>query len=145
MDEIRRLSHSLIPPSLDDHGLIDAVGELVEELNMVGKFQLRLKTDGFTETVLDDNKKLMLYRVVQEGLNNVVKYAAASEVNVSFCNQDGQLKLTIQDNGQGFDPAKKAKGIGLRNIESRVAYYAGSVEIDAAPGKGTTLSVLLPL
>lgn len=145
MDEIRRLSHSLIPPSLDDHGLLDSVNELAEELNRAGAFAVRVEAGCFSEAVLDEPKKLMLYRVVQEALNNAVKYARATEVVVSFFAGPEGLHLRIADNGVGFDPDRRSRGIGLRNIESRVAYYEGRVQLDSAPGRGTTLTVLLPL
>lgn len=145
MEEIRRLSHSLIPPSLDDHGLLDSVGELAEELNRLGTFTVRVEAEGFHEAVLDEPKKLMLYRVVQEALNNAVKYAQATEIVISFCPAAEGLHLHVADNGVGFDPDRRSRGVGLRNIESRVAYYEGRVQLASAPGQGTTLSVLLPL
>lgn len=145
MEEIRRLSHSLIPPSLDDHGLIDSVKELADEFNRLGSFSVQLHTEGPVESVLDDAGKLMLYRVVQEALNNVVKYARATSVFISLCFTGGELRLTVTDNGVGFDTGKRSRGVGLRNIESRVAYYAGTMQLTSAPGQGTTLSVLLPV
>lgn len=145
MAEIRRLSHSLIPPSLGDHGLLDSVRELAAELEEGGAFTVRVSVDGFDEHVLDDNKKLMLYRVVQEGLNNVVKYAKASVVTVSFSVEGRRLLMVVSDNGIGFDPSRKVKGIGLKNIESRVAFYSGKVQLETAPGNGTKLNVFLPL
>lgn len=145
MDEIRRLSHSLIPPSLDDHGLLDSVRELAGELEKGGAFTVHLLVEDFDESVLDDNKKLMLYRVVQEGLSNIVKYARATKVHITFAMQEDRLHLHIVDNGAGFDTTRKAKGVGLRNIESRVAYYTGTVHISSSLRLGTKLTVVLPL
>lgn len=145
MDEIRRLSHTLIPPSLDDHGLLDSVRELSEEFNRLSTFTVCVEAEGFDEALLDEPKKLMLYRVVQEALNNTVKYAQASEVVISFCPASDGLHLHVADNGVGFDPERRSRGVGLRNIESRVAYYEGRVQVTSAPGQGTTLSVWLPL
>lgn len=145
IDEIRKLSHSLIPPSLGDYGLIDAVKELIEDLNRIGRLKAHLSIDNFDECFLSENKKLMLYRVVQEQMNNIIKYAKAREVFVVFKILDEKLFLTISDNGVGFDTTKKFKGIGLRNINSRVSYYSGDVQIISAPGKGTSLEVHLPV
>lgn len=145
MEEIRRLSHSLIPPSLDDHGLVDSIRELSEALERVGAFTVHLLVDGLDERLLEDDRKLMLYRVVQEALNNTVKYARATEVTIAFQVEKGVLRLTLADDGVGFDTTKRSRGVGLRNIESRVTYYAGAVRLVSAPGKGTSLIVTLPL
>lgn len=144
IDQIRKLSHSMISPVLGDHGLADALQELVEGFNLGGTFSVQLECDFFDENLLDEGKKLMLYRVVQEQLNNIVKHANASEVLITlFCTD--QITLSVEDNGVGFDPDKKPTGIGLRNIFSRVSFYSGEVHINSAPGKGTMLMVTLPL
>lgn len=144
IDEIRKLSHSLIPPSLGDHGLIDAIKELIEELNMLGLFTTHLSIDEFEEAALDTNKQLMLYRIVQEQINNIIKYSKAKEVFIRFKIVHDALLLTISDNGVGFDPVKKVKGIGLKNIESRISCYSGNVQVISSPGKGTSLEIFLP-
>lgn len=145
IDQIRKLSHSLVPPTLGDHGLLDAINELIEELNMVALFKTYLTADDFEEDVLDSNKKIMLYRIVQEQMNNIIKYSKADEVFVALKMSGNNLLLTISDNGVGFDTTKRPKGIGLKNIESRISYYSGSVQIFSHPGKGTTLEVTLPV
>lgn len=145
IDEVRKLSHSLMPPSFGENGLIEAVKELIDELNTVRFFKARLSIEDFDESVLDNNKKLMLYRILQEQINNIVKYSRAQEVWVVFKIIGTRLFLTIADNGIGFDTTKKAKGIGLRNIDSRVSYYSGDVNLISAPGKGTSLEVALPV
>jgi two-component system, NarL family, sensor histidine kinase UhpB len=145
INEIRKLSHSLVPPSLGDHGLLDALKELVDELNNVGLFEVLLEADNFEERMIDNSTKLMLFRIVQEQVNNIMKYAKAANVWLSFEMSAEGLMLSIKDDGIGFDTSIKAKGIGLKNIESRVAYYSGKVQLESNPGKGTTLQVLIPL
>jgi signal transduction histidine kinase len=145
IDQIRKLSHSLIAPSLTDLSLKDAVAEMVNELNLIGKFKVSLDAEEFNEKLLDDNKKLMLYRIIQEQVNNIIKHAKANHVNITFKSLPSMLVLTINDDGVGFDPAERSKGIGLRNIENRISYYSGNLDIHSAPGKGTSMMVYLPL
>jgi two-component system, NarL family, sensor histidine kinase UhpB len=145
MSEIRKLSHSLIPPSLGDHGLLDAIRELIEDMNTAAAFRTELSIDGFDESLLDESRKLMLFRIVQEQVNNIVKYAAAQNVLIEFRLLESQMMLAIRDNGVGFDTSKKAKGIGIRNMESRISFYSGTLELQSSEGKGTSIIVLLPL
>lgn len=145
INEIRKLSHSLMPPALESHGLKETLAVLAEELALTGLFVLHLSAEEFNEAALDARKKIVLYRIVQEQVNNIIKYAKASEVTIRLHTCGGSVKLTITDNGVGFDPAKKSAGIGLRNIESRVSYYAGEMQLHSTPGAGTELSVRLPL
>ena len=88
-----------------------------------------------------------LYRVVQELVQNIVKHARATEVNLQLIRHATELALMVEDNGVGFDPAALGAeaGIGLRNIESRVAYLGGTLELDSRPGYGTTITATVPL
>jgi signal transduction histidine kinase len=87
----------------------------------------------------------MLYRIAQEQVNNIVKYAKASEATITLKTGPRNIMLSIADNGVGFDPSQKAKGIGLKNISSRVEFYSGKLNIRTAPGKGCTLEVSIPV
>jgi two-component system, NarL family, sensor histidine kinase UhpB len=144
IEEIRKLSHSLVPASVGEQGLLFAVQELVDEINLVGLFRLHLITDDFEEVFLNKDIKLVLYRIIQEQLNNIVKYAKARNATLFFCMKGNEITLKISDDGVGFDTTKKAKGIGLKNIESRVSYYSGSVNIESSPGSGTSLQIQMP-
>ncbi|HEV7780562.1 MAG TPA: PAS domain-containing protein [Chitinophagaceae bacterium] len=144
MEEIRKLSKSLVAPSLGDIGLTDALEELVEEMNLVGKVQVELVIQ-LSEEKIDKNMELMLYRIAQEQLNNIRKYASAQKAVITLRTEAGNLFFSIADNGLGFDPAVKARGIGLKNISSRVDFYSGSMDIIAAPGKGCSIEINIPL
>jgi two-component system sensor histidine kinase UhpB len=145
MEEIRKLSHSLVAPSLGDIGLKEALDELIKESNFSNNLQLNLVVEeNFNENVLDKNKKLMFYRIVQEQLGNIIKYSGASEVVVKFGTDKGKLFLTVADNGVGFDTSVKGPGIGLKNISSRIEFYSGEMNIISAPGKGCILEVNIP-
>ncbi|MBK5273271.1 MAG: sensor histidine kinase, partial [Bacteroidia bacterium] len=99
----------------------------------------------YKENSLDKNKELMLYRIVQEQLSNITKYAKAKDAVITLKTEDENIYLSIADNGEGFDIAKKAKGIGLKNISSRVEFYSGNMNIISKPGKGCTLEVYIPI
>jgi two-component system, NarL family, sensor histidine kinase UhpB len=145
IDEIRQLSHSLVPPPLGDCGLQDALKELVEQLNPTGLFTTRLWVNDFDESLFNGPKKLMVFRIVQEQVNNIIKYAKATEVIIHIKISNERFVLTIADNGVGFAVNSKPNGIGLKNIESRVSYYSGKMKHNSVVGQGTSLEITLPL
>jgi len=145
IEEIRRLSKSLVAPSLGDLGLLNALHDLAEDISGTGILAMTIESDIDSDKRFDKSLELMLYRVVQEQINNIRKYANAHNVVISVKEQENNVILTVSDDGSGFDPSKKAKGIGLRNIRSRVEYYSGDMKIISSPGKGCTLQVSIPL
>jgi len=146
MEEIRKLSHSLVTPSLGDISLKEALQELAENINLLEGLQVQLLVDEkYNEQAKDKNKELMLYRIVQEQLNNITKYAKAKEAVISLKIDSDNLFLSVADTGVGFDTTQKSKGIGLKNISSRVAFYSGNMNIISAPGRGCTLEVYIPM
>ena len=94
---------------------------------------------------LDATIELMIYRIVQEQINNIIKHAQASNAVITLEVGCKNIFLSIADNGVGFDSSKRAKGIGLKNISSRVAFYAGSMDVITAPGKGCRLEISIPV
>ena len=93
----------------------------------------------------DYKEQLMLYRIVQEQMNNIRKYAKATKGIIQIAIRNRSLYISITDNGVGFDTNKKGKGIGLRNIQSRVSFYSGFFNIISAPGQGCVLEASIPL
>lgn len=145
MEEIRQLSHSLVAPSLGDIGLKEALLELAEETNLIRGLQVHVSIDeNYDRLEIDKNKELMFYRIAQEQLNNIIKYAKASKVIITLKTDGNNLILSVADNGVGFDPTQKAKGIGLKNIGSRVEFYSGNMNIISAPGEGCVLEIFVP-
>ncbi len=147
MEEIRKLSHSLVAPTLGDIGLTSALQELVDDANLVNGLHTRLLVDKvFDEHPIDKNKELMLYRIVQEQMNNISKYAKATEALIHLTiAEEEQVSLLVSDNGHGFDTSQINKGIGLKNIQSRVEFYSGSMVLNSSPGNGCTLKVYIPV
>lgn len=145
MTEIRTLSHSLVAPSLGDIGLKEALETLAENTNMMNGLNIEVVVEDSPSIVNSDkNKDLMLYRIAQEQLNNIIKYAKAEKVTISLYKDEKKLVMSVSDNGVGFDTTQKAKGIGLQNIRNRVEFYTGKVNIRSAPGNGCTLEVYIP-
>ncbi len=143
MEELRKLSHSLVAPSLGDLSLSEALQDLVHDTNLFKGLQVQLLIDeNYKEK--DKSKELMLYRIVQEQLNNITKHAKANTVVITIKKDNNNLFLSVADDGVGFDSTKKKKGIGLKNISSRVEFYSGKMNIISSPGEGCAMEVYIP-
>ncbi len=143
IEEIRKLSRELITPSLNDLGLVQSIKELIRSIQMVKKMKIRLIISGVDEQSLQPEQKINIYRIIQEQLNNILKHAHASVVVLELNKIKEQIRLRVTDDGKGFDPRMRRKGVGLSNIISRAELYNGRVEIDSSPGKGCRLEVIL--
>jgi signal transduction histidine kinase len=142
--EIRKLSQSLMIPSLGDLGLIDSIDDLVENMNATKKIDASFIHDVIDENYLSENQKLTLFRIAQEALNNVVKHANATHTTIELFQEEKKIQLNIKDDGKGFDPVTAKKGAGLNNIRNRVYLLNGNLTVNTQPGKGCTLIVELP-
>ena len=142
--EIRKLSQSLMIPSLEDLGLLDSIEDLVESINATKKIHAVFVHEKTDESVLNENQKLTLFRITQEALNNIIRHANATRTTIELTNNKNRVQLTIQDNGKGFDSFSSKKGAGLNNIRNRVYLLSGQLTINTRPGKGCTLVVELP-
>jgi signal transduction histidine kinase len=139
-DEIRRIAYNMMPEVLVKLGLIPAVQDMCSDISAGKKIQVKLQYYGI-EKRLPANTEIMLYRIVQELLNNIIKHAKATEAIVQFNLDDGRLMVTVEDNGIGFNPTgiDDKKHSGLEIIKSRVSYLHGKVTIDAQEHVGTTV------
>lgn len=145
IEEIRKLSKSLVAPSLGDVGLVAALQDLIEETNLGNDLQVQLNTELTHEKKIDKTMELMLYRIAQEQLNNIRKYAKAQNVTITIKTDDKNVFFSIADDGVGFDTTQKVHGIGLKNISSRVNFYSGNMTITSARGEGCTISITIPI
>lgn len=145
IEEIRILSKSLVPPSLGDIGLKEAITEMIENLNISQKINFRLKVNGISKTIIPGNVQLMVFRIVQEQMSNIIKHSKATEAEIKLAANKKELQIVISDNGIGFDQKKRMKGIGLMNITSRAEVHNGDVDIFSSPGNGCTLKISIPL
>ncbi len=144
IDEIRALSKSLVPPSLGDIGIKEAIREMISNLQH-GGVRIDFVTDQIEELYLAPNLELMVFRIIQEQVNNIIKHSKASRAEIKLSGYKKMLNITIRDNGVGFDTAKKKKGIGLNNITSRAELHNGTVDVISNPGEGCILKVAIPI
>ena len=145
INQIRLLSQSLVPPTLGDLGLIESINELCDSLKRAHKFNIDFYFRYFSEEFLPENLKLMIFRIIQEQISNIVRHAQASSIQIKLQSDAEYLILSIADDGKGFDPADFKKGLGFSNIANRAGLFNGKVEIEAAPGNGCVLTVIIPI
>ena len=127
----------MLPPTLEDFGLSTAIEELCEQVRKTGALDITFERHLERAEIGDADTELNLFRIVQEMLNNTLKYAQASRVNIRLARENNQKKLTYHDNGQGFDStALNRKGLGLRNLESRAQIIGGHFSLKTAVGQG---------
>lgn len=139
VQEVRSISHNMMPNALVALGIEAAIDDLVHTLNQSGK--LRINFVKKTGLHLDETRSISVYRVVQEVLNNAIRYSGASEITITLETTTAGYQLSISDNGQGFDTATiaESKGIGWKNIHSRMELIDGQVQVFSRKGEGTTV------
>lgn len=143
--EIRLLSSSIKPPSFHSTTLKQSVTRLMADIRRIKNIEFGFTEDPSAETDLNDEQKLMAYRVIQEQLNNIIKYANASKIEINVWCENNAAHISIEDNGNGFDTNKIRSGLGFRNIQSRLQLYNGNMHINSSPGKGCLLTVSFQL
>jgi PAS domain S-box-containing protein len=143
--EIRALSHSLIPPSLNDSELAEALANIISVVSKTGGIKVNADFKNFKENSTSDKLKLVMYRIVQEQFNNILKYAKASVVDLSIAHENGNIFLKIKDNGIGFDTNRKTDGVGLLNIKTRASLFNGEMKVISSPGTGFELVITFTL
>lgn len=141
INEIRNLSHSLIPPSLSESALLEALDHIITTTRNTSGIDISRSYHQLDESLLSDKLKLTIYRIVQEQFNNILKYAEARNVTVHLQRIEERIQLRITDDGVGFDVTQKSKGVGLMNIKTRASLFNGELHIYSAPGKGCEITV----
>ncbi len=142
--EIRSISHQMMPNALLKSGLAGAVKDFIDKIDS-SILKINLHTEGLNER-LDSNVESVLYRVLQECVNNVIKHSGANLLDISLIKDADGIAATIEDNGKGFELKKKGSfdGIGLKNVSARIEYLKGTIEFNTAPGKGTLVAIHVP-
>lgn len=145
INEIRKISKSLITPGLREIGLIESIEDVIDDMKFAKEdLAIELDLQNISEEQIEDRRKLTVFRIVQEQLNNIVKHARATRVLIRLSMEGENIVMTVTDNGVGFDVSRHRKGVGITNIISRTELFNGTVEIQSQPGEGCTLSVSLP-
>jgi signal transduction histidine kinase len=147
--EVDFLAWELRPSALDDLGLAPALANFAEEWSKHYNIPAEVHIAGMEGVRLTPQAETCLYRITQESLNNIYKYAQAARVEVILERRDGSAVLVIEDDGVGFDLSQAAggedgRGLGLVGMRERAALLGGSLEIETAPGKGTTIFARVP-
>lgn len=145
IQEIRKISKSLNSSIIKEVGLIDPVEDIIKNMQLLRPVVVDFECDPELEDELSHDMQLMLYRIIQEQTNNILRYAEAGYVRIAIEKSEQQLSLLIQDNGKGFDVTKQAKGIGLLNILNRAETLGGTLIIDTKPMGGCRILVQIPL
>ncbi len=145
LGEVRSISHNMMPNALLKNGLGSAVRSFLDSINQQ-KLKVQLFTDGLN-TQIDSNTEIFLYRIIQECVNNVLKHANASELNISILVDENELDVTIEDNGKGFNinNLSEKAGIGISNIQKRIQFLKGDIHWDSIEGRGTTVVMNVPM
>jgi PAS domain S-box-containing protein len=141
IEEIRKLSKTLITPLIKDVGLRDSIKTMIADIMLVNPIKISFHSELFNEESLNEKYKLNIFRIIQEQINNVLKHAKANSIDITFEEKKDNIIISICDDGVGFDVAKSKKGIGIDNIISRSAVYKGDVIINTAPGKGCSVII----
>ena len=139
--DLRTLSHNLDAKHIKRIGLTEAFMQLLNILSKTGKF--KTSYTGHSVPDLDDEHSIILYRIVQEALNNIIKHSCATAVSIDVSDLDKGMAITIADNGKGFDTSTQSDGVGLKNMQDRAKVIGASVQIISKPGEGTNAIITL--
>ena len=145
IEEIRNLSRRLAVPKLGELGLEELIRDLVETINITKKTSIKFLSYGIKNRDFKQELITTIYRIVQEQLTNVIKYAHAHSVKVIIAGTQHDIAIQVQDDGMGFDLKEKSKGNGITNMISRAETLGGSLKFETSPGNGCTMTVEFPL
>jgi signal transduction histidine kinase/ligand-binding sensor domain-containing protein len=146
IEDVRTISHNLRPVLLEKFGLTEAINNLCEDLALTSATEWSYHIDNI-DGMLPNNKEINLYRVLQEGANNVLKHAQAEQASIMVQKKEEMIKVTIWDDGKGLvkDTLANAKGLGLTGMKERIETLAGKFSIESTIGQGTTLRIEIPV
>ncbi len=145
--ELRRVAHNLMPEVLLKFGLNNSVNDLCENISRNGGLKVSYQSTGLEDFYPDQNVSVIIYRLVQELLNNILRHASAKQALVQLDFYENNVGITVEDNGVGFNTSLllTSAGIGWSNIRNRVEYLSGKIDIQSVPGQGTTVNIDLPV
>lgn len=147
IEKARNLSHDLTPPDFKFIGLTNAIREMAESVQLNRDFSVKFVHRNMTGIDFE-GKDIIIYRIIQEALSNVVKHADAQKVEISLQQKEGKISLNIKDNGKGFDPkdhGRFGKSLGLSIMRERVKLAGGTIQIKSMKGSGTQILASIPV
>lgn len=138
--DLRNLSHSLDTDRIRKYGLLNEIAAMLENLKKSGKYKVNIETEEQL-TIPGKDKPIILFRMIQEIINNIIKHAGATEINFKASHKNNNIIIEIKDNGKGFDKNAVAAGSGLNNLLSRSAMIDAAITINSRPGEGTQIII----
>jgi len=143
--DIRKISHELNIDFVSGSGFFNIVSELIETQTTAYSLDYKFNfTDDIDWDNVSNKIKINIYRIIQESMQNIYKHANAKLIQISISLEKGLICLSVIDNGEGFDTSKSKKGIGLKNMSSRVEDIDGRITFTSQSGNGTTVKVKIP-
>ena len=140
--DLRNLSHLLDTDYIRTEGWATAVEKLFHDLERSGKYSITTHIEEDLP-VLGDEKSIILFRIIQEIINNTIKHAGATAIDLDAEKKGGQIAIRIKDNGKGFDKLNSGAGRGIRNMQSRSEMIDAIIDFDSRPGHGTLVTILI--
>jgi signal transduction histidine kinase len=136
-----------VPPSISDLGIIASVKDLMDDVRATRKLEASFHYTPDVELMINEKQQLMLFRIIQEQVSNVLRHAEASCIMIELTVEGDLIDLIITDDGKGFDAdhIKTNRGVGLKNIASRTQLFNGEVNLATAPGEGCKLQIHIPI
>lgn len=142
--DIKTIAHSLIPSTLEEIGLHASLINLIDNIKLRSSIIGNLEFTNVNQR-LNINFEISIYRIVQEALNNIIRYSKANEFNIELTQKDDKLRLLIADEGIGFDIKSNKKGMGIRNMKERAEMHKGTFKIISSPNEGTIILINFPI
>jgi two-component system, NarL family, sensor kinase len=141
--ELRRIAHNMMPEALVKFGLDSALRDFCTSVEQSGALQLTYQSFNIEESSISKLTAGAVYRIIQELVNNILRHANATTALVQLVRKDGTLSITVEDNGKGFNASilQNSDGSGYRNLKNRVEYLNGTIDIQTAPDKGTSVNI----
>jgi two-component system sensor histidine kinase UhpB len=144
LNEIRNLSHQLIPVALENSNLKDNFETLLATVNLSERFKIKLSFDDAVTRKFNEDVQVNLYRILQEQVKNILKYSGAGEIEIAVSDEAGMLRMRIADNGKGFNPKEIKTGVGMCNMKRRAESFGGKFILNTQPGSGCEIIVEIP-
>jgi len=151
IDEVRRIAYNLHPYHLERLGLTNAVLSIIDNAEASSQINFKIKSDNI-DNILSKEAEINLFRIIQECINNIIKHSHANEAEIIIEKKDYEILIRIKDNGKGFssfdgnfEGTDISKGFGLENLRKRISIIKGEIKFASEPGKGTEVSIKVPL
>lgn len=144
-NEVRQISHTMMPKSLQEKGLLSAIEEMVQKSLKFSTIRYEIEHFKVQDVRFDERVELSVFRICQELLNNIIKHSRASFVTVQLMKSNRHLVLIVEDDGIGIDLDKASDGIGMRNISSRLRTINGQSDIEPGPERGVVVTIRVPV